>query len=630
MDIKNDTMFEADDRPADPSPRAPASSPAPSGDRRQAADRSDRRGRRSVIDPAILVDSLWRHRFLVLGATIAGGMIGVLLALSTPHYYSSTALLYIDPRDMRTTDPDSGSQLLPTDAMLALADSQVEILSSTNVLEAVIVDLNLTEDAELTGRLDGGGLSALTRLFAGPDEESDTLERVALSNLREAVSVGRDPRTFIINLSVSTRDPDKSATIANSIVDNYLTNEARARSGLLERTSQALSERIEQLRLDLDLAERAVEQFKSDNGIVGASGELIGDNQLLGFAERLTEVQTDRVSLEARAEAVSAVDVDDIISGALPEGVASDTMTGLRSEYASIVSQADSLATRLGPRHPQIIALQSSLEAIRSEIRNELRRLDAAAQTELRRIRETEAQLTSQLDVLKTEQLAAGVDSVQLRELERKAAATRQIYEDFLLRSRQASEQQEILPGNVRVIADAEVPLQPSGTSRKLVAIAATIFGALAGLGYAGAVGAYESLSGQRLRLRDLSPRRGSKASTTASLASAPAAPSPAAPATPPLGTVPARRPAAERSSRFSFLSGFKLPFARKSAANSESSPSFATPSAPARPVVDPRPVAEPRPAVASSSPVDEEIEQLRERMRQLRARADAYSRMGS
>jgi succinoglycan biosynthesis transport protein ExoP len=622
MDIKNDTMFEADDRPADPSPRAPASSAGALDDRRQTVDRGDRRGRRPVIDPAILAGSLWRHRFLVLGTTVAGAVIGVMLALSTPHKYSATALLYIDPRDMRTTDPDSGSQLLPTDAMLGLADSQVEILSSANVLGAVIEDLNLTEDAELTGRLSGGGLSALARFFAGSDEESDTLERMVLSNLREVVTVGRDPRTFIINLSVSTRDPDKSATIANSIVDNYLTNEARARSGLLERTSLAFSERIEQLRLDLDLAERAVEQFKADNGIVGASGELIGDNQLLGFAERLTEVQTERVSLEARAQAVNAVDVDDIISGALPEGVASDTMTGLRSEYASIVSQADSLATRLGPRHPQIIALQSSLEAIRSEIRNELRRLDAAAQTELRRIRETEAQLTSQLDVLKTQQLAAGVDSVQLRELERKAAATRQIYEDFLLRSRQASEQQEILPGNVRVIADAEAPLEPSGTSRKLVAIAATIFGALAGLGYAGAVGAYESLSGQRLRWRDLSARRGGPVPAATSL--------PAAPATPPLGTVPTRQRGPERSRRFPFLSGFKLPAPHKQTAGSDGNVAPVSPHAPQHTAVDPRPVAEPNPAAASSMAVDDEIEQLRERMRQLRARADAYSRMGS
>jgi len=55
------------------------------------------------------------------------------------------------------------------------------------------------------------------------------------------------------------------------------------------------------------------------------------------------------------------------------------------------------------------------------------------------------------------------------------------VYEAFLLRARQTSEQESLNTANVRVISDAIAPLQPSGLSRKIVAI----LGALGGLALA-------------------------------------------------------------------------------------------------------------------------------------------------
>jgi uncharacterized protein involved in exopolysaccharide biosynthesis len=604
--------------------------------------------RGSLLDPAAIVDSLWRWKFLIAATSVAGAVVGVMIALATPHDYGATARLYIDPRDIRSSDTDSSSsQLLPTDAMLAVVDSQVEILSSNNVLQTVVDDLGLVNDPEMNGSVRPAGLGALiaplTRLFAEQGEEPSA--RLVLANLRDAVSVSRDPRTFIVNVSATSRDPEKSARIANSIVENYMSTEAMARSGLMERTSQALSGRIEELRQDLDTAERAVEQFKADNGIIGASGEVIGENQLLAFAERLTQAQTERVQLAARADTVRSFEVDDVLSGALPEEVASDTMTGLRAEYASLRAQSDSLATRLGPRHPQLIALQSSLAAVRDEIRNELRRIGATADTELRRAVETEGQLSAQLNILKTQQLNTNVDGVALRELERKAAATRQIYEDFLLRARRASEQQNITIGNVRVIADAEPPLEPSGPSRKVIAIGGLIFGLVTGLGLAGLAGVAQSVTGRPLSLRapvrrhkseepkpaagpqpvhadgEASARPGFFSSRLSNLFARPRTRrSPAQTAAVAVegtgATSPSKKDQAEGPRRPSAPAPVSLAdYVEQSAGPEPDRPQ--SPSFPARPL-------------RATTADDDEIEQLRERMRILRQRAETYARMGS
>jgi uncharacterized protein involved in exopolysaccharide biosynthesis len=58
----------------------------------------------------------------------------------------------------------------------------------------------------------------------------------------------------------------------------------------------------------------------------------------------------------------------------------------------------------------------------------------------------------------------------------------RSVYEAFLLRSRETSEQEGITTTNVRVISEARPPLDPAGSTRKLIVIAGLIAGFMLGL----------------------------------------------------------------------------------------------------------------------------------------------------
>ena len=200
----------------------------------------------------------------------------MLMALSTPHRYYAESRLFVDPREIRVTEDDIRNQQLSTEAMLAITDSQLQILSSTSVLEKVIEDLGLDRDPEFNGSMAPGGISGgfslIRELFTGKNPATEG-EQKALNNLRDALSVGRDARTFVIIVGVDTRDPEKSALIANQIVETYLDSEGQAQSNLLERTSESIDTRINSLRADLDAAEREVERFKAENGLVGVGGQ---------------------------------------------------------------------------------------------------------------------------------------------------------------------------------------------------------------------------------------------------------------------------------------------------------------------------------------------------------------------
>ncbi|MDO9418268.1 GumC family protein [Pararhizobium sp.] len=457
---------------------------------------------RPLIDLGLVIQSVWRLRLLVAVLTILGAVAGVMMAMGTPNKYISESRLYADPREVRLTDSDLSSQALSTEAILAIIDSQMQVLTSGKVLEKVSSELGLERDPEFNGRSPPTGISAgltvLREIIFGrraAEAPSDDTQFV-LEHLRDAVKVSRDEKTFVIALSVTTRDAAKSALIANKLVATFLEEESDAQSGFFKRTTTALDGRIAELRKDLDLAETAVEKYKADNDIVGASGKLISENQLVTLNDQVGAAGNRVAETRAKADTLAGVRLDDVLSGASPEDVNSPTLSELRKQYATARAEFGSLSTRLGPRHPQRVAAEQSLSTIRSEIQNELRRIAASAQTEFQRAVETQADLARQLAVQKARQVNSSTDFVKLRELERTATATRVIYESFLKRALETGEEQKLTSRNFRVISQASPALQPSGASRKVIAIGGMLAGLFGGIGLGVLIGVYRSLLG--------------------------------------------------------------------------------------------------------------------------------------
>ncbi|WEZ84380.1 GumC family protein [Rhizobium sp. 32-5/1] len=459
---------------------------------------------RPLIDMGIIVGSVWQLRHIILATTVLGAVGGVMLALATPSIYIAESKLYVDPREIRLTDSDLSKASLATEAILALVDSQLEVLRSRTVLEKVAADLGLDRDPEF-GSIAGDsgnmatGIGVISDLMTGDKTQplpaaSTGVGARTLENLSDAVTVSRDPKTFIVTIEVETKDPAKSALIANRIVQTFLNEETAAQSGFFQRTTAALDSRLADLRTELDKAENAVEKYKADNDIVGASGELISDKQLLALNDQVGIVRSRIADAQAKADVATKIQLNDVLSGAYPEELGSATLAELRKQYSSARAQLGALDASLGPRHPQRLAAAQSLEVARNEIGNELRRVAATTKTELERAKRTEQDLVRQLAVQKSRQVNSSQDFVQLRELERKAAATRSIYESFLKRASETGQEEKLTSKNIRVISSAEPPLQPEGPSRKLIAIGGMMAGLMGGLGLGILLGIYRSL----------------------------------------------------------------------------------------------------------------------------------------
>jgi len=448
----------------------------------------ERSGQASLIDPVYIFRHVWSSKPLIVLTTFLGIALAILLALSTPKLYTADTQILVDPRDIKVVQNEVTPNGLPNEATLALIESQIAVVYSNNVLNRVIDGAGLESDPEFNGTGEtffGSIFPNLASFLREDDAQSGRQRLVTVKNLRKAMTVTRDAKSFIINLSVETRDPEKSAELSRLIGVTFIDQLGRVQSQTARRASDALSARLAELRQTVAEAERAVEEYKTRNRLVGVGGRLVDDDYILRTNDQLARTRGELAALRVRAEQMKNVGIDDVVKGSFPEELTSEALTRLRNTYSELAQQAAVLSTTLGPRHPQRLASQEALASARNAIRAELNRIVAAAQTDLARAERTDRDLSTQITALKTKQLETSESFVKLRELEREVEASRAVYEAFLLRARETGEQESLNTANVHVISEATPPLEPSSLSRRTMVLLGAILGFLVGIGIA-------------------------------------------------------------------------------------------------------------------------------------------------
>ncbi len=446
-----------------------------------------------------VVRGIARSKLLIVAMTILGATLGVAIALSTPKKYEATAELIVDPRDLKLTDRDLTQSVVASDATLAIVENQVRVLTSGTVLNKVVDKLNLVSDPEFNGQAsDGLGVMTLIRSILsrndGPGVGEGRRRALAVANLAESLSVERGGKTFVISVSATTQNGEKSALIANTMTDVFLQTFGQIQSDTAGRATNELTGRLDELRKGVEAAERKVEDFRAAHDLVDAQGHLISDDEMLKLNQQLAIARARTLELNARAASARLIDVNSVLSGTLPEEINSNTMSELRSQYAALKQEADRAAIRFGPRHPELQALNAQLAGSRERIAGELRRIASSLQVDLRRAVQLEQDLASRLAQLKVRSGDVNSDLVTLRELEREAAAKRSVYEQYLLRAKETGEQKDINTANINVISRAFAPLEPNGPSRAVTVLAGLLAGLASGVGLGAMRGAYASL----------------------------------------------------------------------------------------------------------------------------------------
>jgi Mrp family chromosome partitioning ATPase len=195
------------------------------------------------------------------------------------------------------------------------------------------------------------------------------------------------------------------------------------------------------------------------------------------MATELSRVRADRAAAEAKALSVKAALASGGSLDALPDVLSSGLIQRLREQQVQLKANIAQLSTTLLPNHPRLKALNSQLADLDRQIRAEAEKVLAGLTTQADTAKLREQQLLGDLNKTKAESSRAGEEEVELRALQREAAAQRDLLESYLTRYREASSRRNhnYLPVDARIFSRATVPAVPYFPKRIPIVVAAFV-----------------------------------------------------------------------------------------------------------------------------------------------------------
>ncbi|MEM7271314.1 MAG: GNVR domain-containing protein, partial [Pseudomonadota bacterium] len=290
-------------------------------------------------------------------------------------------------------------------------------------------------------------------------------------------------RSYVIGVTVRTGSAQKSAEIANALSEAYIRDQLAAKNDATSRASDWLKQRIADLKGQSATADAAVERYLAEQSVGEGQGAAVTTQQLAEINTQLVSARAARAEAEARHDQISRL-ISAKGESAAANVLSSPLILSLRQQRAEVRRREAELATRYGPKHPQMINVKAELRDIGSAIAVELRKRVAALANDAEVARAREAALLAALSDVEDRSVDLSRASVGLRQLEREAEASRRIYEDVLARYKETTEQQNIQQPDARVISAASPAAAPAAPRRGLISGLAATAGVLLGFGF--------------------------------------------------------------------------------------------------------------------------------------------------
>ena len=418
--------------------------------------------RPGLVSGSDFLGFLKRSFLLVLLFALMGALLAAVASAILPNIYTATALIEIQTQPSRVTPfEDVTTNIGPDSAAIA---SIIEIANSDSVLQTIAEKNDLAHDADLISQ----------PLFGGVNKTNDVIQ-----NLSKVLKVQRRGLTYIVEIAVSLRNPEKAAQLANSVAGIIAERQKNVRSGTSTDAVKIFEAKIATLQQNAVESARLASDYRVQHGL----GELrsdgtIGDRRLTYLAQQIAQTRDKLEAARARYDEIKRAKPADMDT---TSDAASSLLASLRTQYATQKRQLAELSMIYGPQHPSLLQIQQSLQVLAGQMNSELARVSATARTDLDALQKQISAMEAELARQNTSEISTAADRAELLRLDSQAALDKDIYDQFNKKQKVTEQQSNLNQPDVTLASAARVPTKSNKPPLILMVLAGGIVGAVFG-----------------------------------------------------------------------------------------------------------------------------------------------------
>jgi len=380
--------------------------------------------------------------------------------------YRAKALIEIERENPNFV---TSQELLELDEVSdAYLETQYKVLTSEDLAGRVIRQLRLDQNPEFAPAPLPWPWSKVAGLVPSrnPDGNKtrvrDQLIREAvLARFEERLDIRPVRRSRAVEIRFECQDPELAERIVNTLTENYIQKNLEARWDATQKTSEWLSQQLEDLKAKLEKSEGDLQKYATRNGLLyletdKGSTESIFNQSLREVQEELTRAQADRYQKESLFRLVQAGDY-----GSLPGVFEDRLLQDLTERLADLRRQHAELAATFTEDYPKVREIQSQTAEVQSSLERERWRAAQKISNDYFAALRREKLVEEVFAEKETKANQVAEKSVQYGILNREVDSNKGLYDGLLQRLKEAGVTAGLKASNIRIVDPGAVSYKP-------------------------------------------------------------------------------------------------------------------------------------------------------------------------
>jgi len=309
-------------------------------------------------------------------------------------------------------------------------------------------------------------VSLVRRAPAQPQEEPPKLDETTDESALVGAFIGRvgvEPvrGSRLVDVTFLSVEPKFAAEAANALAEEYVEQNLQVKLQTAQNMLDWLGKELATQQQKVEESERSLAEYREkENALSLDDKQNIVLARLNQLNDLVTKAKTQRIQREALYNQVKS-----IAGGAAPDSIPiiaqNPNVQALKNKLSSLQQDKVRLLERYGDKHPQVIAVNASLQDTQRQLDQETARAVQSVRNEFETSVLEERTLSQNLEAAKVEASDLNRKGIGYGVMEREAQSNRQVYEALLQREKELRVASNSRANNVRLVDRAEVPGSP-------------------------------------------------------------------------------------------------------------------------------------------------------------------------
>lgn len=408
-----------------------------------------------------------RWRYVILGATVACVLLGLVATLLMTPKYTAIATVEISRDSDKVTD-FQGVERETSVADQEFYQTQYGLLQSRSLAERVAAQLRLVDDPKFFEMYGAAKDGPAFELVGGhyPASGRRARQRIAGEVLLKNLVIAPTRLSRLVDIRFTSPDADFAAKVANAWAENFIQTNLERKIQATSYGRNLLQRQLGQLKERLDESQRQLVGYASAQRIINLPAQTGGDGRttsersivaddLAALNTALAQATADRIQVEARYQQAGR-------GGASTEALRNQAINALRQKRAELAAEYQRLMVQFEPGYPTAQAIKSQIDQLDRSIAREEGRVSGSLLADYREAQEREQALASKVDQLKSSYLDLRRRSIQYNIYQQEVDTNRALYDGLLQRFKEIGVAGGVGVNNISIVDPADVPQKPS------------------------------------------------------------------------------------------------------------------------------------------------------------------------